>query len=605
MARIPQADVEAVRARADIVEVISNYIPVDRKGREYAAVCPFHDDHDPSMRISPDKQIYKCFVCGAGGNVFTFVSKMEKISFPESVIKVAKMIGYPLQISTSAFTPKPSPYDPLYRIFREYFDYTSYELGSSEGAPAYQYLKSRRFTDELIEKFQLGYAPAASMQRQYIKAKNLSLPALTQTGLIRDTGQSDRTDGISPVFFNRIIIPIHDEHGNPVGITARAMPDDKETAKYINTSATALYEKGRLLFNYHRAKTAARKNGRLIIAEGAMDVMGLAKAGIEEAVAALGTAFTAEQMQLIRRLNVPVTVFYDSDAAGQKAAWKFGNAALQAGIRFGIVSQSSGKDPDELYCSGGKEAVLSAVEKTIPFAEFAMNYLQTEYRLENYEDKKKYASEVAGLIRKTMDQHEAPANYQKLAELTGFDYSTSESAQEERRQFARNQNRLKGKKKNQKALIAPVLPMENGRYRAEKSVLACMLASRQYADTFRDEIGYFRDETAQTLSLYIYQMYRQPDYSPERLMSDIEEDEVRNLLVDLIDEDPAISMEFFQDALLKIRESMITDQIESLNRQIQDHPEAAVRTELLARKQRLLVQKIELRNKKEDPEWKM
>ncbi len=156
MALIPAADVDAIRAQADIVDVISNYIPVEKKGREYVAVCPFHNDHDPSMRISPDKQIYKCFVCGAGGNAFTFVSKMEKISFPESVIQVAKMIGYPLNIQSADFVPKASPFDPLYKVLREYFEYASYELGSQEGSRAAAYLKSRKFTPELIEKFQIG-----------------------------------------------------------------------------------------------------------------------------------------------------------------------------------------------------------------------------------------------------------------------------------------------------------------------------------------------------------------------------------------------------------------------------------------------------------------
>lgn len=605
MALIPAADVDAIRAQADIVDVISNYIPVEKKGREYVAVCPFHNDHDPSMRISPDKQIYKCFVCGAGGNAFTFVSKMEKISFPESVIQVAKMIGYPLNIQSADFVPKASPFDPLYKVLREYFEYASYELGSQEGSRAAAYLKSRKFTPELIEKFQIGFVPDASMQIQYMKLKKLPVQDLEASGLVRINDLRSADGSFQPFFFNRVIIPIHDERGNPVGITARAMPEDKNAPKYVNTTQTPIYEKGKLLFNYHRAIKPAKKSGRLIIVEGAMDVIGLAKAGVEEAVAALGTAFTNEQLQLIRRVNVPVTVFYDSDEAGKKAAWKFGNAALQAGIRFSIVSQSSGKDPDELFCTYGAKAVEEALSKTIPFAEFAMDYLRSEYRLDNYEDKKKYASTIADLIEKSMDAHEAPAYYQKLFDLTGFDYSNSEALQEQRRQYSKN-GRLRRPKKGSRPLIAPVPQLENGRYRAEKAALCCMLASRQFAETFRDEIGYFADERAQMLSLYIYRMYREEQPSPDQLMAEIEEDEVRNLLVDLIAEDPDISQEYFEDCLLKIRESMISDQIENLNQQIQSHPDASVRIELVMKKQELIRQRLELRNIEEkEIEWKL
>ncbi|WP_289220478.1 DNA primase [Ileibacterium valens] len=606
MVMIPQRDIDAIRSQADIVDVISSYLPVEKKGKDYRCICPFHDDHAPSMRISVDKQIYKCFACGAGGNLFTFVQKMEKISFPESVIQVAKMIGYPLYVDQNQFVPKASPFDPLYKVLKTYFDYTIYELGSQEGQAAMQYLKSRKFTPELIEKFQIGYAPSSRMQAQYMTLKKLPVNALRDAGLIRPGNDYGSQSELIPFFYNRITIPIHDDRGNPIGITARCLPSDQgsDVPKYINTTQTPIYNKGNLLFNYHRAREAARKNHRLVIVEGAMDVIGLAKAGIDEGVAALGTAFTHEQMQLIRRLNVLVTVFYDSDPAGQKAAWKFGNAALEAGISFTIVHQSSGKDPDELFISYGAKAVHKAIEKTIPFVEFAMNYLQSEYRLENYEDKKKYAEIIAELIQKTMNIHEAPAYYQKLFDLTGFDFTNTQDTQKQRRDFLRFNGR--GKKNTKQRIVLPEVPaVENGRFKAEKAALCCMLASEQFAQTFRDEIGYFSDERAQTLSLYIYRMYREDQPSPDHLMAEIEEDEVRNLLVDLIAEDPVISEEYFHDCLLKIQEAMITDQIEQLNHEIQSHPDEKHRMEMVMKKQELIIRKLELRTKKESQEWKL
>lgn len=590
MAMIPKHEIEAVRSQADIVDIVSRYIPIDRKGKEYAAICPFHEDHDPSMRISPDKQIYKCFVCGAGGNVFTFVQKMEKISFPESVLQVARMIGYPLNVSLNEIPRKQSPYEPVYRMLREFFDYASYELESVDGKAALDYLVSRKFSPEILKKFQIGYSPSFRQVQSYMQLKKMPVRDLARAGLVY---VDEETGSFRPVFYNRIIIPIHDERGNPVGITARAMPGEKDTAKYINTTQTEVYEKGKLLFNYHRAREAARKNGRVIIAEGAMDVIGLAKAGIEEGVAALGTAFTPDQMQLLKKLSVPVVVFYDADAAGKKAAWKFGQAALQAGLRFSIVSQSDSKDPDEIFIAHGKEGLENALSRTVSYVDFAFDYLRSEYRLENYEDKTKYAEIMAGLIEKTMNAHEAPAAYGRLYELTGFDYSHSDQLQEQRRRYASGKKARKTGRIVREVPSAPV--MESGRRKAEKYCLSCMLVSGQFADRFRDEIGYFQDENAQTLSLYIYSMYRKNEFSLESLMNDIEEDPVRNLLVELISEDPEISEEVFMDAILKIRESMLEDTIARLNQEIVGALDAAQRMDLIQKKQQLMQEKIELR----------
>lgn len=588
MPAIDPKDTAAIKAQADIVDIISRYIPTNRKGKDYVAVCPFHDDHDPSMHISTDRQLFKCFVCGTGGDVFTFVQKMEKISFPESIVSVAGMIGYPLEVAAQSFKPRPSPFDPLYKMMAEYIDYSEYILSSQDGARAREYLKERKFSRELIEKFQIGFVPDSNVQKRFINLKKWPDALLRKTGLVY-ANQPD----LSPVFYDRITIPIHDEHGHPVGLTARKLPDSRQEAKYINTSTTEIYNKGNLLFNYHRAKEAARKSRRLFLVEGAMDVLGLAKAGIDEGIAALGTAFTREQMTLIRRLNVPVSVFYDSDAAGQKACWKFGKAALEAGISFSVVSNSLGKDPDEIYCQYGEKTLRAVCEKTIPFVEFAFHYLQSEYHLDNYEDKKAYAAQIASLIQKTLDEHEAPLYYQRLRELTGFSYEPQETGRELSRRIEKN--------RRQKMPEVPLMPVtENGRQKAEKAALSCMLVSERYVNDFMDEIGYFQDEACQALSLLIYDIYRKyGSMQPDLLLHSASRDEVRNLLVDLLSEDHEISDEFFHDSLIKIRESMLTEQIEQLNTGIRMQTDAKSRLDLIARKQALIVQKLALRERKD------
>ena len=271
---------KAIRQQADIVDIISQYISLDKKGKDYKGVCPFHDDHDPSMSVSVDKQIFKCFVCGTGGNAFTFVQKMESCSFPEAVYKVATMIGYPLSIQNQTFHERVDENQVLYDALHTYIDFTQYELNSESGANCLRYLKNRHISNEMIQKFQLGYAPDASYSMRFLNAKQIPIPVLKNTGLIFDE--------LNPniVFHDRFMIPIHDENGKPVGFSARRLSEDKDIPKYINTSQTPLYEKGNLIFNYHRAKETCRKEQRCILVEGAMDVLAYEKAGIHA-----GTSF--------------------------------------------------------------------------------------------------------------------------------------------------------------------------------------------------------------------------------------------------------------------------------------------------------------------------
>ena len=207
MSWISEDDIKAIRQQADIVDVMSRYITLEKKGKDYKAICPFHDDHDPSLSISTDKQIFKCFVCGTGGNVFTFVQKIENISFLEAVCKVAELIHYPLHMDTSQFQPKVDQNQPLYDCIQSYIRFLTYELQSENGESVKRYLSQRKINEDIIKRFEIGYAPESSRSVKYLKAKGFNEQILTDTGLIR----THDLDSYA-VFDNRLMIPIHDEN---------------------------------------------------------------------------------------------------------------------------------------------------------------------------------------------------------------------------------------------------------------------------------------------------------------------------------------------------------------------------------------------------------
>lgn len=586
MSWIKEEDMRAIRQQADIVDIMSNYLTLEKKGKNYRAICPFHDDHDPSLSISTDKQIFKCFVCGTGGNVFTFVQKIEEISFPEAVAKVAQMIGYPLEISTNGFEPKPNVNQPYYDVMNDYIAYTQYELNATTGMACLEYCHRRNINEDIIKRFQIGYAPAQEKSYHYLKAKKYSDEILLDTGLIREGN-----DGYTSTFFDRLMIPIHDENGNPVGFTARIITNKEGAPKYINTSQTKIYEKSNLVFNYHRAKDFARKKHRCILVEGAMDVIALEKADIHEGVACLGTACTTNQINLLKRLQVGIVVCYDGDRAGMDATYKFSKMACEHGLHFVIVNNRTKKDPDEIFEEQGKDGLEALISKTVSYVEFLFGYLLTKYNLDNYEDKKQYAEEIYEAIKKTCDEVESATYLSRIKTQTGFDFSA----------LTHDQKPLERKHTSAPRSYTYLEAPLQGRLKAEQSCLAMMLLSKEAAMRFKDEIGFFKDDLCSKLSLYCYDMYRSKDrLDMDGLIASIDEEEVRNFFISLIGNSSLpgkYDEEYFQDCLIKIKECTLKEQIDLINQKIESMPSAMEKLKLASKKNELIVQKNALRRK--------
>ena len=576
MARLSEQEINDIRAKADIVDVIGHYVPLSKKGRNYWCVCPFHDDHSPSMSIASDKQIYKCFVCGAGGNVFTFVQNYEKISFIEAVYKVAVYAG--VHIEHSLILPQ-KHVDPhiaaLHKACKETIEFTNYQLDTLDAKNVKEYLFKRNITEDIIRKFNIGYNPKNDALYRFLKAKKIKEDDMLGAGLVRMTSM-----GIKDVFSNRIMIPIHDAEGNPVGFSARRIQENDE-AKYINTNETDIYVKGNLIFNYHRAKQEARKAKKVFLVEGAMDVLAFEKVGLANSIATLGTAITSTQLHLLKLLHVPVVVCYDGDTAGKNATYKFGKLAIKEHIPFEIVDNRYGLDPDEIIDGYGKEALTKMSSNTISWIDFLFEYLLGKYNLNNYSQKKEYAMEIAEEINQLSDTFEKESYFIRLRGLTDFDMQPKQTTDKKNIKKER-------KAEKQQFLSYP----KTGRIRAEQEILSQMLCGIAASNYYKEKLGFMKDETCNKLALYIIDYYRNHQkMEVADLLNDIREENVRQLLLDISQWELAsqnINMLVLQDALEKTKVCMLDDQIQMLNEKIKTIQDPMEKAKLAQQKNQLI-----------------
>lgn len=543
MPKINEEKINEIRAKADIVEIIAKFIPVARKGKNYVATCPFHDDHDPSMSISPEKQIYKCFVCGKGGNVFNFVADFEHITFIESVLRVADMVG----VDMNEYQDLPSvQVDPklarIYKVHQAMIEFTNYTLMTSTASHVKNYLNERGISDDLITKFEIGYNPKMEAVYQFLHAKKFSDEDLLNSQVVRLTNS-----GIHDVFENRITIPIHDRLGHPIAFTARRLQEDSESAKYINTQESLAYHKGDVIFNYHRAKAVCKQTHRVLLVEGAMDVIAFAKVGIADVVATLGTACTKNQLNLLKNLHCEICVCYDGDEAGIHAIYKFGLLANEQNIEFSVVDNKTGLDPDEVIDKYGKEELVALSKKTMAWQDFLFDYLAKRYDLNNHSQKVEFANEMKKAIDSVKQDFLKMQYFKKLFDLTGFDLSNTKQKIVEKKKIVISQ-----KKKDLD----------------EYEILSQMLISIQASNEFKDTLGFLIQNNCNKLALYIINEYRSVDQIVVAdLMSKISEPSVVELLSDVDNWELApkfYNPDSLKNAINKVRVKCIENQIELL-----------------------------------------
>lgn len=386
----PEELIEEVRTRNDIVEVISGYVRLQKKGSNYFGLCPFHNEKSPSFSVSPGKQMYYCFGCGAGGNVITFLMEYENQTFPEAVRTLAQRAGIALPEADDSKEARQadSRRAKLLEINKEAAKYFYYQLRTERGSVGMEYLRKRELSDETMNHFGLGYANKYSNDLiQYLKSKGYS------EDLIRDAGlcNVDEKHGMYDKFWNRVMFPIQDINHRVIGFGGRVMGDGKP--KYLNSPETEIFDKSRNLYGLNFARTS--RKGNVILCEGYMDVIAMHQAGFTQAVASLGTAFTSGQASLLRRYANEILLSYDSDGAGVNAALRAIGILKEAGMTGRVINLEPYKDPDEFIKALGGEEFQKRLDRAENSFFFELRQLQKNYDLSDPEQKTAFHREIA------------------------------------------------------------------------------------------------------------------------------------------------------------------------------------------------------------------
>ena len=407
----PEQLVEEIRARNDIVDVLSGYMKLQKKGGNYWACCPFHNEKTASFSVSQNKQMYHCFGCGVSGNVYTFIMKYENYSFPEAVKVLADRVGVelPRMEYSKEQKERENKRARLLEVNREAAKFFYYQLRQPHGAIGYQYLQKRELTDETMHRFGLGYAGKNGAELvQYLRQKGF------EDELIKEAGLANYSEkrGLLSQFWNRVMFPIQDINNRVIGFGGRVMGDGEP--KYLNSPETPVFDKRRNLYGLNFARTA--RSGNVILCEGYMDVISMHQAGFTQAVASLGTAFTAEQANLLRRYTDNVLLAYDSDGAGVKAALRGIGILRDAGLTGKVINMKPYKDPDEFMKALGKEAFQERINQAENSFFFEVRILAGQYDMNDPESKTKFHREIAKKLCDFKEELERDNYLQAIAE---------------------------------------------------------------------------------------------------------------------------------------------------------------------------------------------
>lgn len=501
MARLSQEKIDEIRQSVDIVDVMGQYLELHKKGKNYMAICPFHDDNHPSLSISQSRQIYKCFVCGNGGNVFTFIQEYLKVPFVEAVMKVAEfghvdMSGYSLE---KRVVKVDEALAPLYDMHAFALKLYMYYLYTQSGKQALDYLRHRGFDDDLIKMFGIGYAPEKSILHEHFQKEGYTEVAQVKSGLVLENERHyDR-------FHDRVMFPLYDEFGKVVGFSGRVYKVQDKNSKYMNSPESDIFIKGKTLYNYHRAKEAVRQAGFVYINEGFMDVIAMHRAHHDNCIALMGTALTKDHLRMLKRMTRTIHLCLDGDMAGQAAAMKSSDLLTSQGFEVKIVLLPDGRDPDEILSTEGIEVLDAVLKDTLSPIDFMMAFECSKLDLRNYEDRKTLLVKACEKIAKIEDRIDRGHYITKLSSLTDFPKEiieeqllNSSAIIEHREQFS--QNRIE--------TIQDQRPILDKYTLAEKNLLFYMLNDRQVSDIYEAKAGFMHNDTYRALAAYIRDYYR-------------------------------------------------------------------------------------------------
>lgn len=504
--RIPQELFDQVAAQSDIVDVISDYVQLSKAGKNYKGLCPFHGENTPSFVVSPDKGIYKCFGCGEGGNVISFVSQLEAISYPQAILKLAKRAGIQTDfVANFDDQNQEGKYKSEYDLLEFSKGFYHYYLNhTKEGKVAQDYLSQRGLSKEMIEKFEIGLSPSYSDALVKTLTNNqFSSDQALQLGLLNEhNGQYyDR-------FKSRIMFPIFNKVGKVVGFSGRVfLEGDTNLGKYVNSPESPLFQKGKLIYNFHEAKLAIRRQNRVVLFEGFLDVISAVEAGVLESVATMGTAFTEDHGRELRRLTDQVIICFDGDKAGLAAANKAIPILLSQNFSVSVVEIPNKMDPDDFIKSKGKEAFIKLIDQAIPAIDYQYRYLKRQFNLEFMSHRDQFKRQIYHFAYTLQSVTLQELVLKKLAQDIAIgEQSILQEFASGKSQVYKNTN-INNNKKEISQMSSKHL--RDTKYdRSEKMLIHYMLKERRVALQVEKELnGYLNDPTRRNIVLYILDYY--------------------------------------------------------------------------------------------------
>lgn len=567
MEKIPYDVILDIKSKVNIVDVISEYLPVEQKGKNYFAICPFHDDHNPSMSISPEKQIYTCFVCEASGNVFNFVANYEKVSFVSAVKKVAQKAGINLDINVKDdYKPQDTKYDKYYKMFDITNKYYQNNIKSVYGKKAIEYLHNRKIDDDIINEFEIGLSMNDNNVSKLLEKKGYDVNELIDIGLC---GKKDNF--IYDIFRNRIMFPLYNLDGKPVGFSGRIYNGEKDS-KYVNSKESIIFKKGNLLYNYHRALSHAREKHQIIVVEGFMDVIRLYTIGIKNVVATMGTAITKEHANLLMKLSKNIVLCFDGDKAGEKATISALDALEKIGITPKIIRLEDDLDPDDYIIKKGSDAYLTHLNNPMSSVVFKINIDKSKTNFNDYNEISTYLKNVSKELEKIDDKVVYELTVNKLSKETGVSCDTINDM-------------VKSMPKNEIKVITKRTSLEKDKYqKAEEYLVHYMLRNVDAVLIYQNNVSYLNDPILSKIAMQILEFYEINRYINITDFTVFLEDKTdlieKSLIIDDLRLPDEVNVDILMDYVKTIDEGILKREIEKTKKQIKEEMDVAKKISL-------------------------
>ena len=568
MEKIPYETILDIQKRVNIVDIISEYLPIEQKGKNYFAICPFHDDHNPSMSISPEKQIYTCFVCGESGNVFNFVMNYEKISFTEAVLKVANKVGISLDYKVSISKPNViSKYDKFYKMFDISKKYYQNNINTVYGKSAIEYLNKRNITNDIIKEFEIGLSLNDNSLNKLLLNKGFTNEELIDIGLC-----GNKDNFMYDIFRNRIMFPLYNNDGKTVGFSGRIYNGENEN-KYVNSKESVIFKKGLLLYNYHKALEYAREKRQIIIVEGFMDVIRLYTIGIKNVVATMGTAITKEHADLIRKLSKNIILCFDGDKAGEKATISALNELEKLDLAPRIIRLEDNLDPDDYIVKKGEKAFLNHLNNSMLPLEFKLSVSKKDTDFSDYNQVSNYIKEAAKELDKIDDKIVYELTINKIAKETGVSIDTIKELVSD---IPRKEKVIIDKPK--------IIDVDDKYKKAEKYLVYYMLKEVDAILLYQSKVTFIKNKTLSSLASYILDFYEKNHYInlTDFIVYLGDQKELINeaLKLDLL-ELPEYNTEFINEYINTIDDGFLKTEINRVKELIKNETNAANKIALL------------------------